>query len=201
MNTSENSSARSRSPNRSKSEIKSKYIELQRSIDHLKSKKSRLIDEKNNLRDMIKELKKDIDIYQNSLESYKSASLIFLPCGHQKTVNIKYKDMLDDTFKKALDKLTQDELKNEIFLRQLRSKIFYALESLNPEIYRCTQQQRYTNERCGHISTAECHETKKYAKQLQYPACNIKVEVHFECGHSDYVECSSRLNSKCTRCI
>jgi alanyl-tRNA synthetase len=200
-NSSKNSPRRSRSPSRSKKSLKKHREDLSKVVQQLKSKKNRLTDEKNHLRDDIKEFKKEIELLKSSLESYKSGALIFLPCGHQKIVKTKFKEDLDETFKKALDKLTQEELKNEIFLRQMRSKIFYALESINPEAYRCSQLQRYVNERCGHTSTAECHETKKYAKQLQYPPCSFKLEVQFECGHSDFVECSSKINAKCLRCI
>ena len=174
---------------------------LLKKIDFLRSQKIQLIESKKKLRDEKKELLKEIECLKSSLESYKFGTLIFLPCGHQKIVNQKHKTLLDQTFEKALDKMTQDELKNEIFLRQIRSKIFYSLECLYPEIFRCTQMQRYTNERCGHVSTAECHETKRYARQLQYPGCVIKIETVFDCGHSEFVECNQKMNAKCGKCL
>lgn len=194
--------SRSRSPHYFKPQDNYKLrSKLQKKIESLRSQKNQLIDLKKRLRDEKKDLFKEIECLKNSLESYKFGTLIFLPCGHQKIVNQKHKTMLDETFEKALDKMTQDELKNEIFLRQIRSKIFYSLEGLYPDIFRCTQMQKYTNERCGHVSTAECYETKRYARQLQYPACAVKVETVFDCGHSEFIECFQRLNAKCGKCF
>ena len=79
-------------------------------------------------------------------------------------MNTKYKQLLDSTFAKAVEKLTEEQMKNEIVLRQLKSKVFYSLESRYCETFKCTQIEKFTNEKCGHKGQAECHEIKKFMK-------------------------------------
>ena len=194
--------SRSRSPNQN---YKSQDFHKRRSKivsqnEDLYKEKLELLADKKQLMAEIKDAKKTIEAIKGNLEGYKSNALIFLPCTHQKIVNIKHKQMLDSAFDKAIHKLNEDELKNEICLRQLRSKIFYNIESRYPEIFKCTHPEKYTNEKCGHSNIAECHDIKKFIKVLKYPACNVKVEHTFKCDHTENTECHLSFNTLCSKC-
>ena len=168
--------------------------------EELYEKKIDLLDEKKKLTAKLKDIKKRIQALKEDLEYYKSSTQIFLPCSHHKIVNTKYKQLLDSTFAKAVEKLTEEQMKNEIVLRQLKSKVFYSLESRYCETFKCTQIEKFTNEKCGHKGQAECHEIKKFMKQAQWPLCTAKIEHIFECGHAELIQCQFKNNSKCSRC-
>ena len=194
--------SRSRSPVQSYKQMefqrkRSKMVDLN---EELYNKKLELLDEKKKFSSDIKDIKKSIETIKAALDGYKSNALIFLPCSHHKIVNVKYKQLLDITFEKALEKLSENEMKNEIILRQLRSKIFYNIEAKHPEVFKCIQSEKYTHENCGHKMIAECHEIKKFMKNSIIPNCTARIDYIFDCGHAESTECHLTSNSRCSRC-
>jgi hypothetical protein len=194
--------SRSRSPVQSykQHEFHKRRSKLVSTNEELYETKLELLNEKKKLVNELKDVKRKIESLQTTLDEYKSNTIIFLPCSHSKTISIKNKQLLDSTFATAVERLTEEEMKNEILLRQLRSKIFYSIEAKYPEIFKCNYLEKYTNENCGHKSTAECHEIKKFTKQSQWPLCKYKISVNFDCGHSELFECYSKQIISCSRC-
>lgn len=194
------SRSRSPAPSYKQQDFQRKRAKIVSENEELYEKKYDLLEERKKVQGEIKNVKKSIEALEEMLKSYKSNTLIFLPCSHQKLVSLKNRQLLDTTFERALERLTEDELKNEIIIRQIRSKIFYSLENKYPEIFKCTHQEKFINTNCGHTNSAECHEIKKYIKTSQWPPCSTKTEHNFECGHSELIDCGGKSPTKCLRC-
>lgn len=190
----------SRSPLQRPNEFHKRRSKILSANEEMYKEKLELLADKKQLISDLKDAKKSIETLKSNLEHYKSSTLIFLPCSHHKIVNIKHKQLLDSTFEKALQKLQDDEKRNEILMRQLRSKIFYNIEARYPELFQCNQSEKFVNEKCGHKAIAECHEIKKFMKNSAYPPCVVKVECDFKCGHSEYFECNLRGKASCSQC-
>lgn len=197
--------SRSRTPPK---KVRSDDIKLREKIEDLTKKNQdlfaknvRYLKDVEDQRVIIADLRKEIYGLKSELESSKSESQIFLPCGHSKEVKSRDKVLLDELMKEAVENLTIEERKNENILRKLRSKIFYIMERKLPDSYKCSAKETIIRGECGHTLTAECWEIRSYKRGDKLMYCNQMVEKILICGHRDLVMCSKSVEGNtCTRC-
>ncbi|CAG9311223.1 rbpD [Blepharisma stoltei] len=172
------------------SELKNWCEQVSRLNDELHKKNLSLIKQNEDLSQELRKAKIRKDSLKKELESYKSQTMIFLPCGHQKNVLPREKNLIDDLYELGISKLTPEERMNETLLRQLKSKIFYIMEGKFPNIYKCKQKENFIIGTCGHIAQAECWDIRNIKKNQKKVACTELVDKILPCGHTEKVECS-----------
>ena len=188
---SKHSKSRSRSPKKhSDWWSKNKVEDLQRDKYNLQEDIVRLDKKVRDAKALNEELRAEI-------ESYKSQTKIFLPCGHTKNIQAKEKNVLDDLYGEALSILKPAERTNEILIRQLKSRIFYILENKQPELYRCKEITKVVKDPCRHEVEMECWQVRDFKKNSTQ--CREMVDKSFACGHTDRVICSAE-SVMCKQC-
>lgn len=197
------SRSRSRSPPKTlsiESELKTRCELLSRSNDELHNKNILLLKQNEELIQDLKDSKNRKELLKKELETYKSQTMIFLPCGHHKNVAPREKNLIDDLYDLGVGKLLPEERMNELVLRSIKTKIFYIMEAKFPDIYRCRVKETFLLGGCGHRGSAECCEIRNLKKNAKKYMCSQLVEKVFQCGHTDKTECSRSQDVLCKLC-